>query len=247
MHRGTTILIGVLLVATAFAGCLGGDDGGATQDGATDDEPERSLSITSRGTDSERARASVSEAAGDVAYEDLVVTVNGDLYEFGAEASYADATYSANGVRTGSTLASEGDVLQVPAAGTVTVAFRDQQTGTVWASYETTVPDETAPGSPELASPENGKSGVSRQPTFEWQAVADPSGLTYTLQVSLDQTFSQEAVVQEYQDLTSSQFEMRQDDELLPGQTYYWHVQATDAAGNAGAWSPTWSFTTGAE
>lgn len=247
MHRGATILFGTLLLAAAFAGCLGGDDTGASRDGATDDEPERSLTITETGTESERAKARVASATGDVAYQDLVVTVNGDIYRFGSQASYGDQTYAVNGVSSGSTVASQGDVLQVPAAGTVELAFRDQQTGAVWNTYRTTVPDDDAPPATTLESPANGKSGVSRTPTFAWSAVHDPSGVTYTLQISLDKTFSQQAVVNEYENLTATQFQMGQENELLPGQTYYWHVRTTDAAGNAGVWSPTWSFTTGAQ
>lgn len=247
MNRGSTMLLGVLLVAVAFAGCLGGDEPTPGQGGAAGDGPQRSLAIADDGAESERAQARVASVTGDVAYDDLVVTVNGDVYTFGADASYRDATYTVNGVDRGTTAVEEGTILQVPAAGTVDLSFRDQATGTVWGAYETTVPDDDAPSSPPLESPGDGESGVSRQPIFEWDPAADPSGVTYGLQVSLDETFSQDALVDEYRDLTSNEFQMNQDDELLPGQTYYWHVRATDAAGNVGPWSPTWSFTTGVQ
>lgn len=243
MRRGVHILVGALLVASAFAGCLGGDDGGTASDGTDQRSAEPSMDLEKRGTDSERAQFSVASVAGGLAYGDLVVAVDGDPYRFAADASFREATYTANGIDDPSTPVAAGNVLEVPAAGSVEVTFRDADTGAVWDRFDVTVPDEDAPSSPQLQSPQDGESGVSTTPTFVWAPVADPSGVTYSLEVSLDESFSEDVVVQRHDDITSSEFRMNQD-QLVPGQTYYWHVRATDGEENAGAWSPTWSFTT---
>lgn len=244
MKRGASILMGALLLATAFAGCLGGDDGGAASDGAQDTDTEPSLTVENRGTDSERARATVAAATGGITYDRLVVSVNGEPYQFAADASYEEATYTATGVEDGSTAVGAGDVVMIPTAGPSDLGFRDGQTGTVWDSYTVDVPDDDAPSAPALDSPADGESGVSRSPTFQWAPSSDPSGVSYRLEVSLDESFSEDVLVQHEEDISSTQYKMGQDQELAPAQTYHWHVQAVDGEGNAGAWSPTWSFTT---
>lgn len=244
MQRGLHVLVGALLLTTVLAGCLGGDSGSADQGVGDTDETERSLTLEERGTESERALATVAAASGGVTYGDLVVTVNGEPYGFAADASYRDATYTANGIADEDRAVEEGHIVQVPAAGPVSLEFRDGTNGVIWSSYETTVPDDDAPTAPTLQAPADGQSGVSRSPTFEWAPVSDPSGVSYSLEVSLDEDFSQDLVVERYEEISSTQFSMSQENQLAPAQTYYWHVQPTDGEDNTGTWSPTWSFTT---
>lgn len=244
MKRSATILMGALLLATAFAGCLGGDDGGSSDAGADDSTAGPSLTVDNRGTDSERARATVAAVAGDITYDRLVISVNGEPYQFATEASYEQATYTANGVEDASAQVSVGDVIMIPAAGSVDLGFRDARTGEVWDSYTVDVPDDDAPTAPQLQSPGNGESGVSRNPTFQWASVTDPSGVAYRIEVSLDKTFSKSVLVQHKEGISSTQYQMSEDNQLAPATTYYWHVRAVDSEANVGAWSPTWSFTT---
>lgn len=244
MRRNLIILLTGLLAASALAGCLGGDDGGPASDGSPDAAADRSVAIGGTQTASERAQLIVGEVEGEVTYGDLVVSVDGAPYAFAAEPSFRDATYSANGVSDPATPVARGDVVVVPAAGQVEVAFHDADSGSVWSRVDVTVPDDDAPSSPALAAPEDGASGVPMAPTFQWAPVADPSGVVYSLQVSLDETFSQDLVVHEFEEISATEFQLDDDEELAPGQTYHWHVRAHDSAGNVGVWSPTWSFTT---
>ena len=49
--------------------------------------------------------------------------------------------------------------------------------------------DTWSPPAPTLISPPNGALIDDNTPTFRWGAVSDPSGVTYTLQYSIDSTF----------------------------------------------------------
>jgi hypothetical protein len=82
-----------------------------------------------------------------------------------------------------------------------------------------------------------------RQPTFVWQPVSDPSGLTYTFQIGTDATFSN--VTLEKPGLTTLNYTLT-DIEKLPSTTstspYYWRVRAVDLASNEGDWSQSIPF-----
>lgn len=93
--------------------------------------------------------------------------------------------------------------------------------------------DTTPPAAPTLISPANGSTTSDTTPTFDWSDVADPSGVTYTLEIigALTKT-----------GLTASTYTLTGAEALADG-TYSWHVRAVDGAGNVGEWSATWSLT----
>jgi hypothetical protein len=110
-------------------------------------------------------------------------------------------------------------------------------------SIETTFTMESqAPPIPELISPENGVRQGSR-PSFEWGAVSDPSGVTYSLQVATDSSFG--TLVLNKDGLTQSQYTLAREEGLPATDSeapYYWRVRAVDGASNASDWSSPRSF-----
>ena len=87
-----------------------------------------------------------------------------------------------------------------------------------------------------------------RPVNFKWQDVTDPSGVTYTLQVAIDENFDD--MVIEKQGLDESQYTMSQtEDEMLESTkkaaNYWWRVKAVDGAGNESRWSSVRSFNIG--
>ena len=99
-----------------------------------------------------------------------------------------------------------------------------------------------APPAPRLLLPAN-DSKVSETPTFGWEKVTDPSGVTYTLQVAGDENFSQ--IVLEKTSLADMEYIITQGESLKQTKKdapYYWRVRATDKANNKGDWSSAGSF-----
>jgi len=94
------------------------------------------------------------------------------------------------------------------------------------------------PNAPGLLLPVNGASNVSLTPLFDWDSTSPAD--SYTLQASLDTSFSNPAVfisgiTQSFLNLTSPQ--------LQNNFRYYWRVSATNIAGT-GEWSAKHNFTT---
>jgi len=92
------------------------------------------------------------------------------------------------------------------------------------------------PSPPTLLSPSNGATGVSTSPTLSWSTSTGATG--YHLQVSTSPSFSS-FTVNDSSLVTAS----RQVGPLQYNTTYWWHVNAKNAAGTSN-WSSTWSFTT---
>ena len=94
----------------------------------------------------------------------------------------------------------------------------------------------SVPSAPVLASPANGSTGVSINPTLSWNA--STGAASYRLQVSADSTF----VTTSYD--TSG---ITATSKIISGLSYqvkyYWRANATGAAGTSG-WSSVWNFTT---
>lgn len=89
----------------------------------------------------------------------------------------------------------------------------------------TFVMESDAPAKPELTTPANGRRiGFIGKvaPRFEWLAMMDPSGVTYSLQVSSDESFAN-LVIPEVS-------------------AYYWRVKAIDGAQNDSGWTIPYSF-----
>ncbi|MFW6056687.1 MAG: IPT/TIG domain-containing protein [Chloroflexota bacterium] len=125
--------------------------------------------------------------------------------------------------------------------------------------------ESTPPPKPTPSTPENGtRVGLvgSQTPTLTWDVVEDPSGVTYSLEISTMPDFSQVVIsksglVAEGSSLIVSPSgpEMSYtltEAEALPYGTYYWRVKAVDGALNDSGWSasnnfkaglmPTWAF-----
>ncbi len=96
-----------------------------------------------------------------------------------------------------------------------------------------------APAAPALSAPTNGQSGVSTTATLSWTAVTGAT--SYAVQVSTVSTFA----VTTY-NLAGTAALTAAPTGLVQGKnvtiTYYWHVNAINAAGTA--WSSVWSFST---
>lgn len=119
---------------------------------------------------------------------------------------------------------------------------------TVTISDSTTTTDLTftiesdPPPTPRLLLPAN-SSKVSGTPNFSWEAVTDPSGVTYVLQVASDENFS--TIVIEKTGLDVTEVTLTEGESLQPRkkeEPYFWRVRAIDRASNKGQWSSPGSF-----
>ena len=98
------------------------------------------------------------------------------------------------------------------------------------------------PPTPRLILPASGAK-VAETPTFAWEKVTDPSGVTYTFQLATDENFSD--MVLNKNGLTDLEYTMTSGESLKPVKKenpYYWRVRATDKAMNKGNWSTNGSF-----
>lgn len=217
------------MLSMAFAGCSGSSE-----------EP---LRLTVSHTEaSEKSRVTVDEAPNrDIQYSGLTIVVEGKAYQFGELASWEDRRYQVDGKKDASAVVEAGDVITIPAVGTVSVAF--MHGGESIASFEANIPDNQAPMAPTLQEPANQAAGVSSTPTFRWGGVADVSGVRYHVEYSIDPTLSSPALASVAADLTAPVYSVPAGEELTSGVTYYWHAQAEDGAGNQSPWSQTYSFT----
>jgi len=109
---------------------------------------------------------------------------------------------------------------------------------------ESDPPGIAQPVSPAIGARVGVKSNVT--PTFEWSAVTDDSGVSYSFQLSAspDVTSNGEFVEPMVSEtgLTSASYTAA---EALSQGTYYWIVQAVDGAQNEGSWSTPRAFRVG--
>jgi hypothetical protein len=132
---------------------------------------------------------------------------------------------------------------KIPAAvaGSHTIKATDGTTTKEFAFFM----DSTAPAAPTLKTPVTDKK-ASQPVIFDWNAVTDPSGVTYILQISHDASFS--TLVLEKTGLTTTSYTMTKEEKLESSGAktpYYWRVLAVDQAGNVGAWSTANTFSIG--
>lgn len=105
----------------------------------------------------------------------------------------------------------------------------------VWSEWSTTcsitynVADTTAPVAPRLRSPDNNETVRQRTFDFRWRTVED--AITYNFQAATDRNFT--SVISDRKGLTSTTLSSPN----TPNGTYFWRVQAVDAAGNTSEWS----------
>ena len=95
----------------------------------------------------------------------------------------------------------------------------------------------TTPAAPSLTSPANTATGVVQPVTLDWSDVANAA--TYDVQVDNTSTISSPFVANPT--VTTSQVTLGT---LTAGQRVWWRVRGRNAAGTAGSWSSTRSFTT---
>lgn len=98
---------------------------------------------------------------------------------------------------------------------------------------------------PGLVSPKKGSrigilGGVA--PTLDWSDVADPSGVTYTLEMDTSPDFPNPFLSKA--DVTFSGYSLTEANALSRGR-YYWRVKAIDGAYNESAWSEPWGLSVG--
>ncbi len=82
--------------------------------------------------------------------------------------------------------------------------------------------------------------------TFDWEDVTDDSGVTYTLQIAKDKSFTD--IVKTWEGLTESEYTMTEAVELESTKKdapYWWRVKAIDGASNESGWSGAGSFHVG--
>ena len=106
---------------------------------------------------------------------------------------------------------------------------------TVW-NFTTVV---VAPPVPVLVSPSNEATGISVNPTLNWEE--SDGAESYTVQVSKRANMSQPVVNQS--DVTGISYGLTN---LDYNTRYYWRVRAVNSAGES-SWSDTWNFTTQVE
>ena len=108
--------------------------------------------------------------------------------------------------------------------------------------------ESEAPPVPGLLLPEEA-SEAEAETEFDWEAVDDPSGITYTLQIATDDDFTPDSIVLEKEDLTDSDYTITKEEEKLEPRKketpYYWRVKAIDGASNESQWSTSGSFYVG--
>ncbi|MGH9876316.1 MAG: Ig-like domain-containing protein [Nitrososphaerales archaeon] len=98
--------------------------------------------------------------------------------------------------------------------------------------------DITPPPTSILLSPTNRDTVSDNTPTFAWIDVSDASGVTYTIQISINKDFADTVINRSGR--TASTFTPQSP---LPDGKYFWRVQAVDGAGNKGPFSEVFTFT----
>jgi hypothetical protein len=179
------------------------------------------------------------EINGDVGSD---ITVSGNAFTPGAQVvvSY-DSTQAAIAAVDSNGSFSTTFKAPVSKGGNHTVTASD---GTNKMSF-TFIMDSTPPPAPGLLSP---LKDIQADPLskFQWSAVADPSGVAYTLQVARDPGFN--SIFIEVSNLTDTSYQLTAAQalpELGKDKPYYWKVSATDNASNVGPWSLTQTFYVG--
>ena len=91
-----------------------------------------------------------------------------------------------------------------------------------------------APSKPMAVAPRDQRFGWfgAKTVSFSWTEVADPSGVTYIIEIARDLNFFPIAPGMRKTDLTQASCAFD-----IESGTYYWRVRAIDGAGNEGEWS----------
>lgn len=108
-----------------------------------------------------------------------------------------------------------------------------------WSDVRQVTLDRIAPTAVALASLANGSTVNGGQVSLRW--FAPESGASYELEYGTSAALTSDGSLVGAKTVNATG--LTADLGGLPAATYHWHVKAVDAAGNAGAWSPVWSFT----
>lgn len=112
-------------------------------------------------------------------------------------------------------------------------------------TVESVTVESVPPAAPTPSSPSTGsRLGMfgSVTPTLHWSSVSDPSGVTYTLEISRQPNFG--SLVTQEKNLAAANYKLTGDEKLGQGY-YYWRVKAVDGASNESSWSQTFTFRVG--
>jgi hypothetical protein len=171
-------------------------------------------------------------------YIGMQVTMSGNGFRCG---NNLNATYDENRLN-GSTVDSAGSFMfnfNIPksTAGSHTITVTD---GVNTKSVVFTV-ESTPPLAPNLELPADG-TRFTKDIRFQWEAVNDPSGVFYVIEVADDARFTKPLISQG--NLTQTYFDVPEDPKVMPGRSepYFWRVRAIDYASNQGNWSVVGTF-----
>jgi hypothetical protein len=189
-----------------------------------------------------KATASVTTNQTNPGYVGMNFTINGTGFTPNATITVAfETTTVATVTSDGSGSFSAPFKIPAASAGSHTIHVTD---GTTSQSF-TFFMDSTAPAAPTLLTPTD-KFKPKQPVPFTWNAVSDPSGVTYDFQISQDPNFG--TLILEHTGLTTAGYTMTSAEKLKSagsGNPYYWRVRAIDGAGNIGVWSSSNTFTIG--
>ena len=113
--------------------------------------------------------------------------------------------------------------------------------------------ESIAPPAPVPLLPANASTiETATETRFIWEGITDPSGVTYTIQITSDANFASgnsTTLVLERSKLTTTEYILTLEEKLEPtkkGTPYYWRVRAVDNASNISDWSTIREFYTSA-
>ncbi|MFC2025423.1 IPT/TIG domain-containing protein [Chloroflexota bacterium] len=111
----------------------------------------------------------------------------------------------------------------------------------------TFVMESNPPSTPPPLKPEMDIKAKA-QAYFDWEDVTDPSGVTYTLQIATDESFTENSMVLEKVGIILSEYTLSKEEKLesvSKEAPYYWRVKAVDGASNESQWTGTGAFYVG--
>jgi hypothetical protein len=101
--------------------------------------------------------------------------------------------------------------------------------------------ESTPPPVPNLITPAEG-ARITKDVNFQWDAVNDPSGVSYTIQICDDARFSRPLLTEANILVTS--YVIRDEQKLLLSRSepFFWRIKAVDNASNESGWTVTGTF-----
>ena len=166
-----------------------------------------------------------------------VITVVGTGFADAVTVRYDDAVFATTNADANGSL-----TISFPAPASVSGHHMVTVSDSVNTIETTFTMESEPPPVPGLLMPENGARQNSR-PSFDWETVTDPSGVTYTLQIATDDSFN--TLLLEKPGLTQSQYTLAREEGLNSTDReapYHWRVRAVDGAFNESNWSTSRSF-----